>query len=234
VSSAETAANSAITVLIAEANRMNCQLVQSAFQRGRQKISVVGATVDAANALSVLHEHDPDIAVVSARMISGPVDGFGLVRDIRALKSRTRVVMLLESRERQCVVDAFRFGAKGVVFRDEPLQILNKCIKAVHGGQIWANSQIFGYVVEALAQAMPFIVKDVNGTGKLTKREREIVDLLCMGLSNRDIAAQLKLSDHTIRNYVQHIFDKLGVSNRTELAVYWFQHGPRAIKDSVA
>ena len=219
-------ASSAIRVLIAESSRMNCQLVQSAFQRGRQKISVVGATVDTSNALSVLQEHEPDVAVVSARMISGPSDGYDLVRSIRSLRVRTRIIMLLESRERHAVVDAFRFGAHGVVFRDEPPQVLQKCIRAVCGGQIWANSEDLNHVVEALTQAMPLIAKDPSGAEKLTQREREIVTLLCQGLPNREIASQLKLSEHTIKNYIQHIYDKIGVSNRTELAVYWFQRAP--------
>jgi DNA-binding NarL/FixJ family response regulator len=202
---------------------MNCQLIQDALRRGRRRLVIAAATVDSAQALSVMKGQQPDVAVISMRLLSGPVDGLELLRNIHAMASPTRVIMLLESRERELVVDAFRFGARGVVFRDEPLRILAKCIHAVHAGQIWLDSLHLEYLIEALRKAMPPAKYDSSALARLTGREQEIVLGIAEGLSNRDVAARLSLSEHTVRNYLQHVFDKLGVSTRTELALYWLR-----------
>lgn len=212
---------SSFSVLIAEANRMNCQLIEDSLRRGRSRIGVIGATTDAAQALSILKEREPDVAIISARLHTGPLDGFGLVRDVHSLKLKTRIVVLLDSRDKNLVVDAFRFGAHGVVFRDEPVKILAKCLRAVNAGQIWAGSVYLGYVIEALAKAMPLPTQNFRGADRLTKRERDITAMIAEGMSNRDAAVRLNLSESTVRNYLQHIYDKLGVSSRSELMLFW-------------
>lgn len=213
--------HNSLSVLIAEANRMNCQLIQESLRRGRSRIRVVGSTIDASHALSVLKEREPDVVIISTRLVTGPVDGFGLVRNVHSLRLRTRIVVLLDARDRELVVDAFRFGAHGVVFRDEPVKILAKCLRAVHAGQIWAGSLYLGYVVEALRKAMPLPAQDFRGADRLTKREREIAAAIAEGLSNREASARLRLSEGTVRNYLQHVYDKLGVSSRSELMLFW-------------
>ena len=215
--------NSPVSVLIVESNQLNCQLIQNVFSRGRQRIVVAGATVDTDQALAILKERQPDVAIVSPRLVSGPAGGFALVRNIQFLKLRTRAIMLLDSREREAVVDAFRFGAHGVVFRDEPLKILTKCIYAVCGGQFWVNSLNLGYLIDALKQSMPLETRDFSASERLTKRERDIASLIAEGMTNRDIAHRLGLTENTVRNYLQHVFDKVGRSSRAELMLYWIQ-----------
>ncbi|MGH9575387.1 MAG: LuxR C-terminal-related transcriptional regulator [Candidatus Acidiferrales bacterium] len=210
-----------LSILIAEANQMNCQLIQDSLCRGRSRITVVGATIDAVVALSLLKEREPDVAIISARLVTGPVDGFALLRNIHSLRLRTRIVVLLDSRDRELVVDAFRFGAHGVIFRDEPVRILAKCLRAVRDGQIWAGSLYLGYIVAALAKAMPLPAQNFRGADRLTRRERDIAAAIAEGLSNREASARLHLSESTVRNYLQHIFDKLGVSSRSELMLFW-------------
>jgi DNA-binding NarL/FixJ family response regulator len=218
---AENGSGVPVGLLVVESDRMSCQLLQSAFRGGRRKVAVVGATVDSAEAVKILKAHDPDVAIVSSRLLSGLLAGYDLVREIHRLGVPTRIVMLLESRERDPVIDAFRFGAHGVVFRDEPVSTLAKCIHAVHSGQIWASSLYMGYVVEALGKAMPLAVQDFSSADRLTPREKETTELVAEGISNREISARLGLSEHTVRNYVQHVFEKLGLSTRAELMLYW-------------
>jgi DNA-binding NarL/FixJ family response regulator len=131
--------------------------------------------------------------------------------------------MLLDTRERQLVIDAFRCGAHGVVFRDEPLETLGKCIHAVNQGQIWASSEHLGYILEALSQQVPMRLQDAHGIDLLSKREEAVVRQVAEGLTNREISIRLKLSEHTVRNYLFKIFDKLGVSTRVELVLYCLQ-----------
>lgn len=212
-----------VSVCIAETSYLNCQLIERAFRSKRNRVAVVGSAVRGAEATALLREKQPDIAVISAQLLDGALEGYRVLREVRPACRRTRCVMLLHSRERKLVVDAFRCGARGVVFRDQPLEILCKCIHAVHHGQVWANSETMRHLVEALGQTMPVRLRDSRGIRLLSKREGDVVRLVADGLSNKDISTQLALSEHTVRNYLFHIFDKLGISTRVELVLYWLQ-----------
>jgi DNA-binding NarL/FixJ family response regulator len=128
------------------------------------------------------------------------------------------------------LIDTFRSGAHGVVFRDEPLETLSKCIHAVHQGQVWANSQQLGYVLEALTRVLPLHLQDAHGISLLAKREEDVVRLVAEGMTNREVSRQLEISEHTVRNYLYRVFDKLGVSTRVELVLYCLQDRQRASK----
>jgi DNA-binding NarL/FixJ family response regulator len=215
--------SSVVNIVIAEANHMNCQLVESAFRPRRNRFAVVGTVVSSDHALALLKKTEPDVAIISAQLEEGPAEGYRVLRQLRSSGSRTRVVMLLDSREREVVIDAFRSGARGVIFRDEPLKTLSKCIHAVHRGQVWVNSQHLGYLLEALGQAATLRLKQARLKELLSKREEDVVRLVAQGLSNREVSEQLGLSEHTIRNYLFRVFDKLGVSTRVELVLYCLQ-----------
>jgi len=111
------------------------------------------------------------------------------------------------------VVEGFRAGADGVFSRAETFEMLCKCIRTVGGGQIWANVSQQRFIIEALASGQPHPIKGANGTNLLTKRENEVVRLVAEGLTNRGISRQMGLTEHTVRNYLFRIFNKLGTSN---------------------
>src|SRR5271167_4692130 len=225
---AQQSRSSAISVLIAESDHMNCQLVESAFRPKRTHVTIVASAVDSNRALALVKETKPDIAIISAKLQEGPLEGYRLLRALRSLQFKTRTIMLLDSREPDFVIDAFRCGAHGVVFRDEPLETLGKCIHAVHQGQVWANSEHLGYLLDALGHAKPLHLQDSRGLNLLSKREENVVRLVSEGLTNRQISSDLGLSEHTVRNYLFRIFDKLGVSTRVELVLYCLQDRPAA------
>jgi len=126
-------------------------------------------------------------------------------------------VMLLDSSKPESILEAFRAGARGVFYIQESSDVLCLCIHRVHEGKAWVSHDQLTLVLEALA-ATPKI-RAVNGKGMdlLSKREAEVVRCLAEGLTNREIAQRMVLSQHTIKNYLFRIFDKLGVSNRIEL-----------------
>jgi DNA-binding NarL/FixJ family response regulator len=212
-----------VRVLIAESSQMNCQLVENAFRPKTKRVTVVASAVRGSEAVSLAKETQPDVAIISSQLQEGALEGYRVLRELRQAHARTRTIMLLNSRERELVIDAFRCGARGVVFRDEAIEILGKCIHAVHHGQVWANSESMRSLVEALGQTLPIRFRDTRGIERLSKREADVVRLVAEGLSNKDISARLALSEHTVRNYLFHVFDKLGVSTRVELVLYCLQ-----------
>jgi len=123
------------------------------------------------------------------------------------------------------VVEAFRTGARGVFCRSESLMSLARCIQCVSEGQIWANSKELRYLLEALGEALPLRVVNTQGAALLSRREIEVVRCVAEGLSNREIAQRLGLTEHTVKNYLFRIFDKLGVSKRVEVVLYAYSLG---------
>jgi DNA-binding NarL/FixJ family response regulator len=128
---------------------------------------------------------------------------------------------LLDQSEPRLVVAAFRAGAKGVFSRAQAdISLLAKCIRRVMEGQIWVDNKQMLYLLAALSGAGEGSYNPGSAPVQLTPREESVVRLVVQGMVNREIADALHLSEHTIKNYLFRIFDKLGVSNRVELALY--------------
>jgi DNA-binding NarL/FixJ family response regulator len=209
-----------IAVIIADASRMHCQLMATALRRSRYRIDVVCSVTESQEALQALKEKQPDIAVIGSNLRDGPLTGFKVLRELQACRSMSKAIMLIDSSERDIVVEAFRRGAHGVISRDELFETLCECVRAVHQGQIWVRAEALRFLVDAVVEsAAPRILND-KGVALLTEQENGIVRLVAEGLTNRDIARQLSLSENTVRNYMFRTFDKLGTANRVELALY--------------
>jgi DNA-binding NarL/FixJ family response regulator len=208
-----------VRLLVADENRMNCQLLISALKRcGR--IRVVACATSSEQILSEIKATSPNVALISATLRDGSLSGFLVARELRTQCPEVRTILLVDSPERGWVIDAFRAGAKGVFCREDSLTLLSKCIQTVHLGQIWANSTQLESVLDAFARVAPPRLVETNGRATLSKREQEVAELVSAGLSNRDIAQQLKLSEHTVKNYLFHIFEKLGITTRVELVLF--------------
>jgi DNA-binding NarL/FixJ family response regulator len=209
-----------VRVFIADGSQLSCQLIAAAVRRGRYRTRVVGYATDTAGIREGLEESEADVAVIGARLGEEALAGFDVTREIMALRSKPSVIIILDSTKPTMVVEAFRAGASGIFSRDQSSELLCKCIHAVHKGQVWASSKELRFVIEALGPATPARSIPVRGTGLLTKREEGVVHLVAEGMTNRDISQELKLSEHTVRNYLFRIFNKVGTSNRLELALY--------------
>lgn len=213
-----------IRVLAADATRMNSQLLAAALERDK-RFEVLDPVPDARGIIAAVAKQKPTVVVISAELDDDKRKGFEVARELRALHAETRVVMLLDSSERSQVVEAFRAGARGVFCRSESLMSLARCIHCVAEGQIWANSGELRYLLEALGEALPLRVVDTRGAALLSRREVEVVRCVAEGLSNREIAQRLGLTEHTVKNYLFRIFDKLGVSKRVEVVLYAYSLG---------
>lgn len=211
-----------IRVAVADANRMYSQLMVTALKRCRSNFDVHTLTSNSSVASRELQKSRPDVAVISVRLEDGPLTGFKLLHELCAAESKTPTVMLLDSAERDLVVDVFRAGARGVFCRGHSFNALPKCIRQVHQGQIWVNNLQLEFLLELLISLRPLKIQHTGGMARLTRREQDVVRLVADGMRNQEIALQLNLREHTVRNYLIRIFDKLGISSRVELVLYAF------------
>lgn len=211
-------ARRSIRLLVADESPMNCQLLINALNRCRD-VTVVARTTRSDEIVAEVAATSPDLALISSRLRDGSLAGFSITRELRNSRPELRTILLLDSIERGWVIDAFKSGAKGIFCREDSLRWLSRCIHAVYDGQIWASSQQLETVLEAFVRVAPSRLAEQDGK-TLSKREREVAELVAEGLSNREISQQLRLSEHTIKNYLFHIFEKLGMSSRVELVLH--------------
>jgi len=211
-----------LRLFLAEATAVNCELMDHALRHElqRKNLFITACALPSNEVLQLLKGHAADVALISANLADGPLMGFTVLRHLRILCPSTNVIMLVDQPTRKIVVETFRYGAHGIFQRNASFSALCRCIRAVAAGQVWASSQELRYLLEALAVAVPARTAAASGTSILSQREEMIVELLIQGLTNREIGDSLDLSEHTVRNYVCRIYDKLGVSNRVELTAY--------------
>jgi two-component system nitrate/nitrite response regulator NarL len=212
----------AIRILVADDTRLHTTLLADALKRDGA-FEVMGS--DSQELISRAHLHNIDVLLLSSDLDEHPGRGFEVLRQVRALHPDVRAVVLLDSSKNESVLEAFRAGARGLLSRQESIVTLSKCIRSVHEGQIWADSQQLGLLVRAVVSSRGAPAINAHSMAQLSKREMEIVDCVALGLSNRKIAERLGLSQHTVKNYLFKVYDKLGVSSRVELLSLAIDHG---------
>lgn len=218
----QVSASNSIRILLADSSPMQLQLLASALRR-RPEFQVSSCPLDLDLVLKSLESSPVDVLVLAG---NGTSEDLLLLRRVHISYSKIPKVLLVESPDREVVVSAFRSGARGLFcFRDAPFRSLCKCLHVVHRGQIWATAQQIDYLIDLVAQVPSLRVVNSDGNTLLTPREEQVVALVAEGLSNREIAAELALSEHTVKKYLFRIFDKLGISTRVELVLYAINHG---------
>jgi DNA-binding NarL/FixJ family response regulator len=210
-------------VLVADSAAMSCQLLVDALLRSKRFEAVAAATQG--EVIEALGRTRFDVVLISTNFSQDALEGLLFVREIRTLDPEVNIVVLLDAMERSLVVEAFRCGARGVFCRSDSFQTLCKCILCVHEGQVWASSTELQFVLEALVEPLPIETRGLPNSRPLSKREEEIAHMVAEGFSNRQISERLVLSEHTIKNYLFRVFEKLGVSTRVELTLYALKRG---------
>ena len=210
-----------ISVLVITADNMTSELLKSAFAHGRKGFTVETLTGSSQKIIGQMGAHKADVALISEELQDGPEAGIRVLQKTRDSHGPS-AIMLLQSSKPERVVSAFRDGARGVFYRSHSLKSLSKCIQAVHQGQFWVGNEDLEHLVKALSHLKPVHLNDFEGMPLLTRREEDVVRLVADGLKNREIAQRLKVREHSIRNYIYRIFEKLGVSSRVELILYMF------------
>ncbi len=197
-----------------------------------QDFEIVGEAKDGNEVLQVLEEQDPDILLLDLRMPG--LDGLAVLQKLQYSKRKTKVIVLTASDDKNEFVQAMKFGCSGIVLKQTATDLLYKSIRKVYAGEIWLDSHTTAAVMRQFASAEPATSVERKGRGRapLSQREREIVTLVAQGYKNKEIAEKIFISEQTVKNHLHNIFDKLGVSDRLELALYAIHKGFHEIKKS--
>jgi two-component system, NarL family, nitrate/nitrite response regulator NarL len=208
-----------IRVMVADSSRIHTQLLSGILGRDPD-LEVICWDSEPATLIPTAIAHDINVLAVSSNWNANVRDGIEVVREISSATPGTKVVVLVDSQNNEVIIDFLRAGARGIFKKNSSLEMLRKCLHAVHRGEIWIESGDLARVIDDLASIPSSSRIQPKRLENLSQRECQVVDWLVQGLSNREIAQQMGLSQHTIKNYVFRIFEKMGVSNRVELLFF--------------
>ncbi len=192
-------------------------------------LDVVGEAGDGREVLEKVRELDPDVLLLDLRMPN--LDGLGALQALAQVNKRTRVIVLTASEDKNEFVQAMKLGCSGIVLKQTAPELIVKSIRKVHSGEIWLDSHTTAAVMRQFSTSLEGSNGTAPGGGKgrerspLSTREREIVALVAQGYKNKEMAEKMFISEQTVKNHLHNIFDKLGVSDRLELALYAIHKG---------
>jgi DNA-binding NarL/FixJ family response regulator len=213
-----------IAVLVADSNQMQCKLLVNALRR-RPEFQTVSCDMEIENVLAAAASQ-VQVAIMNVDHPRDSWENMSVVRRLHLANPKIAKILLVEAYDRQIVANAFRSGARGLFsFSSDSFRLLCRCIQSVHQGQVWANSEQLQFLLEVVTQVPSLRVMNARGAKLLTPREEQVVALVADGLTNRQVARELSLSEHTVKKYLFRIFDKLGISSRVELVLYAVSHG---------
>jgi len=209
----------AIRVLMADDHMIFRQGVRKLLEV-EDDISIVGEAANGNECIAMMATLKPDILLLDINMPDK--DGLAVLQEINFDSLPTQVIVLTASEDDRDAVQAMRAGARGIVLKQSASDLLVKSIRKVYGGEIWLDNRVTAKVMKAFA-------KSSNGSPRrdkplLSEREKQIVSLVAQGNRNKEIGETLFISEQTVKNHLHNIFDKLGVSDRLELALYAIHH----------
>jgi two-component system, NarL family, response regulator DevR len=181
-------------------------------------IRVIGEAATQEQAVGRVHELDPDVAVLDVRLQEG--NGVEACREIRSLHPRTACLILTSFADDEALFEAIMAGAAGYVLKQIRANDLVDAVRRVAAGQNLLDPAVTARVLERVRRGP----EEDELIARLSAQERQVLVLLAEGLTNRQIAERLYLAEKTIKNYVTSVLSKMGLSRRTEAAVYAARH----------
>src|ERR1700733_13524606 len=200
---------------------------QAIFRAGLRKIfaleddiRVVGQAETLAQTQSAVAKFSADVLIFEAALTPNPVDA---VADLLRQNAKLRVVVITPGSDEDLTLELFRRGAHGIVSREVEPELLVDCLRKVMAGETWLDSQGVRWVMEAYRNQNT----RTGGTRpkvQLTPKETLIVSCVTQGMKNKEIALRVGTTEQVVKNYLRKVYDKLGVADRLELALYCLNH----------
>lgn len=201
----------------------------SAILRAEPDITIVGQARDGMDALELAVSADPDVILMELRLAR--MEGLVVLRSLAARSHRAKVILFTGSGAREEFVEAMKLGCAGILMKSSAPELIAKSIRKVSEGEIWLDANTTAAVMGEFARpaetssALGGSGQLQRGRAQLSEREREIIMLIAKGYKNKEIAEAMFITEQTVKNHLHNVFDKLGVSDRLELALYAIHHG---------
>lgn len=193
------------------------------FLESQPGFQVAGEAADGAEAVNLCTRLKPDILLLDLAMPR--LHGMDALRELASQPGGTRIIVLTASVDKPQIVEALQLGARGVALKESATELLLNGIHAVMAGQFWVGREVYPDMMSCLRALMPVTSKAQGDSFGLTPREREIVSAIALGNMNKDIAQMFTISEDTVKHHLTSIFNKLGVANRLELALFAIRKG---------
>lgn len=187
-------------------------------------IQIIAEASDGLDAIDKTVQFDPDVVLMDLKLPK--VDGLTVLRSLQTRAPRSKILLYASSDNKDDFVEAMKLGCSGILLKEASTALLEKSILKVREGEIWLDSNTTAAVIRQFASPTDAPPSPSNGgkpmreRAQLSQREREIIVLIAQGYKNKEIAEKMFITEQTVKNHLHNVFDKLGVSDRLELALY--------------
>jgi two-component system, NarL family, nitrate/nitrite response regulator NarL len=209
------------SVLLADDHPLFREALRELIETDRS-FHVVGEASDGRDAIRMVSEMRPDLLLLDL-MMPGK-SGLETLQELATMGSPTRTLLLAADVADSDVVDALQRGARGVVMKQSASEMLFKSMRTVMAGQYWVGRECVSDLIDQMRERASAPPEPRRPTFGLTPRELEIVSTVVNGYANSEIAQKFEISVKTVKHHLTNIFDKVGVSNRLELALFAVHH----------
>jgi len=185
-----------------------------------ESLQVIGEASDGAQGVVLAEQHDPDLILLDLNMPG--MNGLDTLVQLRTIDLSGRIVVFSVSDHEDDVVNALKHGADGYLLKDMEPEALLKALHQAAAGQMVLSEKLTNVLVASLRESRPTEARDVE---QLTRRERDILKLITLGMTNKAIARKLSITESTVKVHVKHLLKKMKLKSRVEAAVWALQNG---------